>query len=148
MPEKTDMAPPCEKPPRTIREGLMPLSTCSLIRVLKYSRERRIPGSSWVRMDSSKSSCGQYSQYQPPEYNDIANELTSRPSLLRSYHPGMLIPKFYPDYPLTQRAPHLTSKASPQTYHCDGNHGRIRKNESDFIEHATTAPVLGEGHPA
>jgi hypothetical protein len=48
------MAPPWEKPPRTMRWEGMPEETSEARRVLKRVRERRIPGSSWASFRSSK----------------------------------------------------------------------------------------------
>lgn len=54
MPENMDMAPPWENPPITMRVEGMPESISAFIKLWKYSRERRIPGSScwdWMSLN-------------------------------------------------------------------------------------------------
>jgi hypothetical protein len=63
-------------------------------------------------------------------------------ALTMSYHPGMLMPKFY--RPISFRSDGMRTWES---YHCDRYRWCIREYELDFLKLPPPSPILGQPNP-
>lgn len=101
-----------------------------------------MPASSWVRRDSSKSICGQWSGCAL----DDSGSRTGGAHIAAQF--GNVVPPRHAHAKVLFLLAGIHSHCVEHPYHCDRDHGRIGEDKSHFVKLAATAPILSESHPA